>query len=140
MVDEVTRVLVALTASSSAVAGWLVWTEKGWKHAWMFFAGTASVLSILHVALKVSDRVKDWSDTKGHFVRLRTELETFIYHMKVNPSFPLAEFTDKFNTYRSRFGEGVDRKKFDFLAFGMDGASRDASKYQEALQARTSPS
>src|SRR5262249_45730032 len=94
-VDETTKVLAALTSSGSAVAGWLVWNETGWKQlTWQVLAGIASVLSIGHVALKVSDRVKDWSDTKGHFVRLRTELETFIYHTKVSPNFPLDEFTD----------------------------------------------
>ena len=78
-------------------------------------AGAASVLSIIYVALKVSDRVKDWSDTKGPFVRLRTELETFLYLMKVNSTCPVEELTSRFDGLRTRFGEGIDRKKVDLL-------------------------
>src|SRR5262249_51646435 len=57
-VDEITKVLAALTSSSSVVAGWLVWDQDEWKNAWGILAGIASILSIVHVALKVSDRVK----------------------------------------------------------------------------------
>lgn len=139
-VDEVTKVLAALTSSSSAVAGWLVWKDDKAKNAWGILAGTASVLSIVHVALKVSDRVKDWSDTKGHFVRLRTELETFLYQMKVNPAFDLDEFMNRFAGLRTRFGEGVDRKKVDFLTFGArERAELEAAKNCDVLKQRTNP-
>jgi hypothetical protein len=128
-VDEITKVLAALTSSGSAVAGWLLWKQdESWKRSWAVMAGAASVLSIAHVALKVSDRVKDWSDTKGHFVRLRTELETFLYQMKVNPAFPLDAFVSRFEALRTRFGEGVDRKKVDPLAFGI---RKRAESYSE---------
>jgi hypothetical protein len=97
------------------VAGWIVWSQPGWKQTWLMLAGAASVLSIIYVALKVSDRVKDWSDTKGPFVRLRTELETFLYLMKVNSTCPVEELTSRFDGLRTRFGEGIDRKKVDLL-------------------------
>jgi len=139
-VDEVTKVLAALTSSTSPVTGWLVWDQKEWRNAWGILAGIASVLSIVHVALKVSDRVKDWSDTKGHFVRLRTELETFLYQMKVNPAFALDEFMARFEALRTRFGEGVDRKKVDFLAFKIkDRAELTAKEKYDALKATTLP-
>jgi len=109
-------------SSSSAVTGWLVWNQDKYKFVWGVLAGIASVLSIVHVALKVSDRVKDWSDTKGHFVRLRTELDTFLYQMKVNPAFALDEFITRFEALRTRFGEGVDRKKVDFSSPSKSGA------------------
>jgi hypothetical protein len=49
MVDEVTKVLAALTASGSAVAGWLIWQETGWKQTtWRVLAATASILSIIY--------------------------------------------------------------------------------------------
>ena len=129
-VDEITKVIAALTSSGSAVAGWLVWNEKGWpQNVWKSLAATAAVLSIMHVALKVSDRVKDWSDTKGHFVRLRTELETLLYHMTVNRYFPVEELAKKFDALRTRYGEGLDRKKVDPLAY--KAAAKALTRYNE---------
>ncbi len=143
VVDETTKVLAALTSSTSAVSGWYLWKNpdaENWIVAWKIVAGLASVLSIVHVALKVSDRVKDWSDTKGHFVRLRTELETLLYQMKVNPAFDLEEFMVRFGALRTRFGEGVDRKKVDFLAFNLEGRARSVAKeHYDTLKSRTSP-
>ena len=139
--DEFTKVLAALTSSASAVAAWIVWQKDIAKAVWAALAGLASVVSIIHVAQKVSDRVKDWSDTQGHFVRLRTELETFLQLMKVNPNFPLGEFTERFNSYRARFGEGLGRKKVDFLStFRVHAkADREAKEKYEALKERTNP-
>jgi len=57
-VDAFTKVLVALTASGSAVAGWTLWSQPGFKTSWTFIAGIAALLSILHSTLNVADRVK----------------------------------------------------------------------------------
>jgi hypothetical protein len=90
------------------------------------------------VALKVSDRVKDWSDTKGHFVRLRIDLETLLYRMKVNPAYDLAEETARFEALRVRYGEGIDRKKVDPLAVGArQRAAAEAQETFEAMRRRT---
>ena len=82
--------------------------------------------------------MKDWSDIKGHFVRLRTELETFLYQMKVNPSAPRKDLDDTFDALRTRFGEGLDRKKVDPLNVGIEKmANTEALKNYEALRIRT---
>jgi hypothetical protein len=141
-VDEFTKIFAALFSSGSAVAGWIVWSQPGWKQTWLLLAGAASILSIIHVALKVSDRVKDWSDTKGHFVRLRTELETFLYHMKVNSACPVEELASRFDGLRTRFGEGIDRKKVDLLNTRdiRTVADKEATEKYKALRSRTGSS
>ncbi|MFQ5895853.1 MAG: hypothetical protein ACE5JJ_08585 [Nitrospinota bacterium] len=76
-IDLVTAVLIGLTASGSAVAGWLLWSMPGWKLVWAIIAGTASLVSIGHGALGVAGRVKKLEEIRGQFCQLRVELETF---------------------------------------------------------------
>lgn len=115
LADEVTKVLVALTASGSAVSGWALWSEAEFKVVWAFLAGIGAVLAIVHTALGVPSRLKDWSDIKQWFATLRIDLETFRYRMQVDPQFPIKEFADELVELRKRYGQGIQRLKNDIL-------------------------
>jgi hypothetical protein len=112
-VDEITKNVVALTATGSAVAGWTLWTAPGWRLTWTFLAGMAAVLSIVHSTLGVPGRLADWGEIGRSFATLRIDLETCRYQMKVNPHFPINEFTASLTEFRKRFGEAVQRLKGD---------------------------
>ncbi len=114
-VDEITRLLVALTASGSAVSGWALWTEPHFRLAWVFLAGAAAVLAIVHATLGVSGRLKDQGELKRRFSGLRTDLETFRYRMRVNRDFPLADFSAEFAEFRRRYSDAVQLLKNDLL-------------------------
>ena len=90
--DDLTKVLVALTASGSAISGWALWSDQRFQFLWVGIAGFAALLSIVHSALGVPSRLKDWGDSKRRFASLRIELETFQYRMRVNPEFSTEEF------------------------------------------------
>jgi hypothetical protein len=113
--DEATKVLVALTASGSAVSGWALWTNPGFKTIWTVLAGIAAVLAIVHATLGVPARLKDHGEIKRLFASLRTDLETFRYRMRIDPNFPIAEFTEQFMDHRTRFSNGVQLLKSDIL-------------------------
>jgi len=51
--DDVTKVLVAVTASGSVVAGWALWSTEGFSIAWTCIAGFAALLSIVHGTLGI---------------------------------------------------------------------------------------
>ena len=57
--DFITRLLIALTASGSAVAGWALWNESNYKEYWVITAAIASILSIVHALLNTTDKVKN---------------------------------------------------------------------------------
>ncbi|MBZ5564784.1 MAG: hypothetical protein LAP13_20475, partial [Acidobacteriia bacterium] len=95
-VDEGTRLLVALTASGSAVSGWALWAEPHLRFMWAVVAGAAAVLSIGHSTLSVPARLKDLAEVKRRFAAVRTDLETFRYSMRVNPEFPVDDFSKEF--------------------------------------------
>jgi len=52
-VDQVTRALVAITASGSAVSGWALWSKPQFQSTWLIDSGVAALLAILHATLGV---------------------------------------------------------------------------------------
>ncbi len=115
IVDELTKVLVALTASGSALSGWALWSNPQFKIIWVVLAGLGAILAIFHSTLGVPGRLKDWGECKRWFAMLRIDLETFRHRMTFNPEFSVNDFTDDFVEYRRRYGEGIQRIKNDIL-------------------------
>ena len=113
--DEAAKVLVALTATGSAVTGWALWNAAQFKTIWSIAAGFAAILAILHPTLRVPSRLTDWGEAKLYFAALRIDLETFRYRMQFDAEFPVASFSAEFLTYRKRYGEGMQRLKNDIL-------------------------
>lgn len=114
-VDEVTRMLVALTASGSAVSGWALWTNAHFRVVWALLAGAAAVLAVGHATLGVLGRLKDQGEMKRRFSGLRTDLETFRYRMRVSRDFSVAEFSAEFAEFRRRYSDAVQLLKNDLL-------------------------
>lgn len=113
--DEATKILVAVTASGSAISGWALWQDPSLKLLWACLAGFGAVLAVVHASLGVPNRIKDWEDIKRSFVSLRVRLETFRHRMEINPEFPVDDFTKEYCAFRLEFGELVPRQKNDIL-------------------------
>lgn len=103
--DDVTKVIVALTASGSAVSGWALWDQPGFKYIWVILAGTSAVLSITHAALGVAGKVRDWTEIKRQFTSLRIEMELCRDLMEIDPEFSIDDFEAKYKDYKKRYGE-----------------------------------
>jgi len=115
IVDDITKVLVAVTASTSAVAGWALWQQPDFKIAWTLIAGLGAVLSLTHAALSVPRRLKDWAETGSHFLSLRIDLETLRERMRLDTQFDTTHLTDDLMACRKRYAEGKAREPHDFL-------------------------
>jgi len=113
--DETTKVLVALTASGSALTGWTLWTQPDLKNLWTFMAGIAAVLAIVHATLGVPGRLKDEGEIRRRFASLRTDLETFRQRMRVDSNFPVADFTREFVEFKKRYSDCVQLVRNDIL-------------------------
>jgi hypothetical protein len=116
MVDEVTRALIAITASTSAVSGWALWSRPQFHNSWLMISGLAAFLAILHATLGVLGRIKDHAEDKRRFLILSGDLETFRYEMRVNPAFDVAEFSKRFIEFRKRYSEAAQLVKNDIAA------------------------
>jgi hypothetical protein len=107
-VDDLTKVLVMITASGSAVSGWALWNHPGYRLFWLLLSGAAALLSILHTSLGIPNRIRAHGEDKRRFAGLRTELETFRYRMKVRQDgFDVEQFMSEFLEYRKRYSENV---------------------------------
>ena len=115
IVDELARVMIALTAAGSVVSGWALWNNPQFKILWSIIAGLGAVLAILHTALRVPERLKELNNTQQSFTGLRIDLETFRYKMKLNPNFSTEAFNPDFLTLRKRYSEGSQRVPNDIL-------------------------
>ncbi|HVN75217.1 MAG TPA: hypothetical protein VMT19_02790 [Thermoanaerobaculaceae bacterium] len=114
-IDDVTRFLVAVTASGSAVSGWALWTVPDWKALWGCLAGLAALLSTGHTTLNVPGRLRDLSEVKRRFAGIRIDLETFRYRIQVDSAFPVEPFAVEFDRLRQRYREAVEHTKDDIL-------------------------
>lgn len=115
IVDDLTKVLVALTASGSALAGWTLWDAPGLRFVWSTLAGLAAALAIVHAALGIPGRLKNWTETKQCFIALRVDIDTFRALMRIEPDFSLSEFTSRFVGLRGSYKNAITRVNDDAL-------------------------
>lgn len=115
VIDEVTKVLVALTVSGSAVAGWALWSKPEYSDIWAIIAGLASLLTIIHSTLGVPGRLAEWGEIKSLFAGLRINLETQKFKMTIDPQFAVDEITQEFLKIREAYSDGMQRIKNDIL-------------------------
>ena len=114
-VDGVIKSTVTIATIASVMVGWMTWGTAAGKGAWLLIAGGGAFLALLHVILKISDRVSDLSHNAQYFKSLRLNLERFIYAMEANPDFPLEQFNTTFEQYREWLLVGSQMLKDDFL-------------------------
>jgi len=115
LVDEITKVSAAVTASGSVVAGWALWNQEPFKVFWAVAAGLAALLVIVHAALGVPTHLKDLGERGILFTMLRLDLETLMGQMRLNPEFSIDDYNSKFLKYRERYKAGIERLKPDIL-------------------------
>jgi len=114
-IDAVNKVLVAITASGSAVSGWALWSQSCPRLVWSIIAGIAAVLAIVNVALDVPRRLEVYGDLQSQFAVIRFALETFRYKMRLDPNFSMDTFSSEFITHRQQFANVVQVRKPDIL-------------------------
>ncbi len=75
--DNLTKLFVAATASGSAISGWALWGMPNFRFVWVLVAGSGALFSVIHAALGVQSKVKEWESSRKDFTSLRFDIETF---------------------------------------------------------------
>ena len=130
-IDIVQAILVAITASGSAIAGWALWSEPGGKIAWVIIAGIASVLSIIHGTLGVPGRIKDQEDIRREFSELRLDLEKFRQRLALD--LIVDEASKQYNHFLDRYTECMKKTHPD-LAYTKRLRNRVQRQVNERLR------
>lgn len=113
--DVFIKTIISIGTIASVMVGWLSWGTPTGKLIWLAIAGSTAFLALLHVILRISDRVSDLSHNVQYFKSLRLNLERFIYEMEANLDFPIVEFKTTFEQYREWLLVGSQMLKEDFL-------------------------
>lgn len=103
-IDALINILVSVTASGSAIAGWALWNQPGWRTVWVLAAGSVSVFAIVHNGAQVPTRLKSQEDFRRQLTRLRTDLETFRQRLEVKIG-TLEIFDKNYSELRNRYAE-----------------------------------
>ena len=113
--DYVTRLLVAFTASGSAIAGWALWNQADFKTVWVVSAGVASILSIIHATSNATEKVNTYGKLSNGVSLLSHEYETFYKKLKIYPEFDVDNEYATHEDLRSQFKKILESYSPDFF-------------------------
>lgn len=115
MIDDIAKVLIAITATGSAVSAWPLWAAPEGRVIWTIIAGFTSLTAIIHASLGVPAKLSQWVEIKQHFISLRIDLETLQHNMAIDPDFNLDEKVMLYNEMRKRYRDGMMRLQNDWF-------------------------
>jgi hypothetical protein len=114
--DQVSKLLVALFTTGSAVAGWSFWTTSAsGKYTWAVCAGIAAVLSVVQSSLGVSDRLKTMLESRSRMLRIRLQFETLFGAMRLDPTFDVVKLREKFEALQKEYVEAAAQMPKDWI-------------------------
>jgi len=113
--DLATKILVAITATGSTVAGWSLWSDPDFKNIWITVAAIASLLSIIHAVVQVQSILEKLSEFRVKFSNLRVSIETFRQDLTIYPQFNVDEKYVEYKKFREKFKEFVSNYSEDIL-------------------------
>jgi len=111
--DDFSKLLIAFTASGSAISGWTLWNKDEYKFIWLIFAGAGAILSIISKTLDVSIRINDWSDSRSIYSLLRIKYQILFDEMKFKPDFLIDETIEKLNNLKLEYAEVYKKNTVD---------------------------
>jgi hypothetical protein len=127
--DTISRLLQLLSASGSAIAGWALWKQEGYRDLWFFLAGAAAIIALIHSVLNVTEKVKEDTLVFSEFKKLRLELERLKSKMQMKISDSLSDYKKEYFAILERFGTASALKRPDSLLSFLFG------KRSERIQA-----
>jgi hypothetical protein len=116
--NEASKVLIALTASGSALSGWALWSDPGFKVLWALLAGIGAILAIVHKSLDVSGKLFDWGSSRSQFSIIRIDFQKLINRLRINPRFAIKESTAQLDALTDRYSEAYKQTKMDAFLTG----------------------
>ena len=128
--DLWSRLVVAVSASGSAIAAWAVWGMAGFNIVWAVVAGVAALLSVIHTVLNVSNRLKELSESRAAFLLIRTDSESLRRRMRLNPTFPVTKYTASVERLGRMYAEAESNLPVDLFR-----TRRLENRVQEELNA-----
>lgn len=115
-IDYSVRILIAITASGSAVAGWTLWENPNFKIVWVIISGAAALFGIIHTTLAVPNMLKEHINSNKGFTTLRHELENFRNDLNLDPNFDVQEKNNEYKQLKRKYTELCNNSPHDILS------------------------
>ena len=123
-IDVITSSFVLITSSGSAIAGWGLWSQPGFKTIWIVLASAVAIAALVHRSINVTDRVKRQADLSREFRELRVDAETFMDRIVLR--FDPDEELDRFGDLRRRFSKTMGKTETDIAqTTGLQNRAQD---------------
>lgn len=113
-IDFICRLLIAITTSGSAIAGWSVWEKPGYKEIWVFICAFSAVSMIFYSSLNISRRLKEQFEINKVFSRLRIDFETFRYKVVLEDK-SYIDLNKRFFELREEYAKHTELLQRQFL-------------------------
>jgi len=116
LIDSASKFLTAVTASTSSVAAWSLWsTSASSSMFWAIISGAAALLAIINSSIGVTDRIKEDTLVFSTFQQLRLDLEAFQLRMVIQQYDSLSQYKVDYLDIRAKFGKAYAMKRPDFI-------------------------
>ena len=106
----VMEVLIAITASSSGISGWILWQSEPGKVLWACVAGVASICAVIKSASRTTKKIEDFSKLHEGHMKVFNDFDSIIKEVEISKTFNDV-VQKKYNEVRKNFGELVDEPK-----------------------------
>lgn len=78
------RLIVAVSASGSAISGWAIWSQPDGKVVWIIISSIAALVAVIYGTIPINQLIKDGNTSHSEFSRLRTKFEQLIMRFKMD--------------------------------------------------------
>src|SRR5471030_2852832 len=102
-VDSVTKIAVAISSGSAALAGLVFWKNTDYTFLWPLFTSASALLAIVSKQLSVAENIKDHATAAVGLSTLTVDIGTFVVRMKVNSDFSVTEFEQALMAFRDKY-------------------------------------
>lgn len=114
--EDITKFLLAVTTSGSAIATWTIWNSDGfWRYAWATVSGLSALLSIVSSSLGVGRRLDEWGQKGLEFALLRIDADTILKRMRINIDVNTPGLIKEFRRLRTQYRAVASTMPVDWL-------------------------
>ncbi len=114
-VDSITKIAVAISSASSALAGLVFWKNSAYTFLWPLFTSVSALLAIISKQLSVAEKLSEHASAVAELSSLSLDIETLIVRMKINSEFVIADFEKKLLALRARYRLEISKSRYDLL-------------------------
>lgn len=83
-IDIIFRYVIAITASGSAISGWILWQYPTGKTAWAILSSFSALISTFTIAIPVSNLIRDGISSYSETITLKNRFEILILEYKMD--------------------------------------------------------